>query len=163
MTIASSESITKHWDCVPAAAAEVFQSLCGVDLVVSADQNPLAEDLILAVISLVGDLEWSLFLGLPAATATTVAAKFAGFEIPFDSPDLGDAIGEVANILAGRVKALLDSHGVRADISLPTVLRAKGLEVLIQRQTVSQKICLQCDMGRLWVGVAAGRGSGMMP
>ena len=40
-------------------------------------------------------------LGLPRQTASNLVLAFAGCEIDFDSPDMGDAVGELANILAG--------------------------------------------------------------
>ncbi len=158
----TNDTIAQHWECVVKAATEVFESTCGTQLTLLAEPVAANEKLILAVIALVGEVEWSLFLGLPGPTATAVAAKFAGFDIPFDSPDMGDAIGEVTNILAGRLKALLDKRGVRADISLPTVMRADGLEVLVQRQSASAKACFDSPIGRLWTGVLAGKTPGVV-
>jgi chemotaxis protein CheX len=111
------------------------------------------EGLILSVISIIGDVEWSLFMGLPKTTATAVAAKFAGFDIPFDSPDMGDAIGELTNILAGQTKAMLDRRGVKAEIGLPSVMRADNLQVIAGKNTVTAKICFDSPLGRFWTGV----------
>ena len=70
---------------------------------------------VLSVISLVGGVDWSIFLGLPKDTAVALAKSFAGFDIPFESDDLGDAIGELSNILAGNVKARLDRVGIKTE------------------------------------------------
>jgi len=48
--------------------------------------------------------------------------------VPFESSDMGDAIGELANVIAGSVKARLDQRGAKANISLPTVLRGSAVE-----------------------------------
>jgi len=90
-----------------------------------------------------------------------VAAKFAGFEVPFDSADMGDAIGELTNIFAGQVKTLLDNRGIKSNISLPSVLRADNLQVLIQRHSSSSRICFDSALGKFWTGILAGRGAGM--
>ena len=82
--------------------------------------------------------------------------QFAGFEIPFDSPDMGDAVGELANIFAGEVKGQLDSRGVRCDISLPTVLRGGQLEVLKYHQLPGGRWNSQTPAGNLWAGVVTG-------
>jgi CheY-specific phosphatase CheX len=119
-------------------------------------------EVVIAIISLVGQVEWSVFIGLPRATASALAAKFAGFEIPFESPDMGDAVGELANIIAGDVKARLDSRGVKADISLPTVIRAQDIHVLVQRNAHTMRNCFQSEVGPLWVGVTAGKGGFMV-
>lgn len=158
----TNDAIAPHWECVVTAATEVFEATCGMKLTPLAEAETTDGQLILAVIALVGEVEWSLFLGLPSGTAAAAAAKFAGFEIPFESPDMGDAIGEVTNILAGRLKALLDKRGVRTEISLPTVMRADGLHVLVQRQSASAKICFDSPLGRLWTGVLAGKTPGVV-
>ncbi len=85
---------------------------------------------VVACISLVGDIDWSLVVSLPQTTATPLAAMFAGFEVPFDSPDMGDAAGELANLIAGQAKVNLDGIGTVADISLPQVFRGDLIEVL---------------------------------
>src|SRR5581483_4177566 len=47
------------------------------------------------IISFFGDMPWSLSWVLNEETAPALAQKFAGFEIPFDSPDMGDVTGEL--------------------------------------------------------------------
>jgi chemotaxis protein CheX len=156
------DTISKHWECMTAATSSLFESTCGIGI--QPEPCPVAkkENLMLSVIALVGDLEWSIFLGLPGPTATALAAKFAGFEIPFESADMGDAIGELTNILAGKVKSLLNDRGVKVDISLPTVLRADSLEVLVQHRTAMAKACFVSPVGNLWAGVVSGKSAGLM-
>ena len=153
----------RHSDIVNQATREVFAMTAGLELTAHEEDLDLTADgVIIAVISLVGGVEWSLFLGLPRSTAEAVAAKFAGFEIPFDSADMGDAVGELANILAGQVKTNLDRVGVQADISLPSVMRAQSLSVLIQSNTASRKTCFDSPLGKLWTGVTAGQNAGLI-
>jgi CheY-specific phosphatase CheX len=145
-----------HCDVLTDAASEILSVSCGVDVAESADTPPTEGSIIVAVISLVGDVEWSMFLGLPQATAEKVAAKFAGFEIPFDSEDMGDVVGEITNVVAGQVKLLLDARGVKGDISLPSVLRAENMEVLSQRDASGFRTCFTSELGPLWVGLLTG-------
>ena len=147
----------QHTDCVVEAAKAVFGTACGIQIEPSqADSDAHTDGVIFAVISLVGDVEWSVFLGLPRGTATATAARFAGFDIPFDSDDMGDAVGELTNILAGHVKALLDKRGLRAEISLPSVVRAENLAVLNRRDLQVAKTCFNSELGNLWAGVTFG-------
>ena len=144
----------EHRQIVDQATKDIFSATCGVTLTeVTEEGNQDTDGVIIALISLVGDVGWSVFISLPRTTAEAVAGHFAGFEIPFDSEDMGDAIGEVTNIFAGQIKALLDSKGVQADISLPSVMRADGLEVLMLHDSTSSRTCFNCDLGRLWTGV----------
>ena len=151
-----------HVDCVPKAAAGIFKSICGIDLEV-VDSESVATDgnILVALISLVGEVEWSVFLGLPAGTAEAVALKFAGFEIPFDSPDMGDAIGELANIFAGDIKTKLAKEGIKVEISLPNVLKADNLQMLVQNGSCTEKIGFNSELGMFWAGVVNGSASAL--
>ncbi len=150
-------------ECLLEAAMTVFSSTCGVQLQrIEDDASATGDGIIVAVISLVGDLEWTIFLGLPGQTATAAVSKFAGFEIPFDSEDMGDGVGELASILAGEVKAVLDRQGVNVELSLPSVIRAESIEVLIQHNSSTQRTCFDTELGKLWVGLATGKSAGFM-
>jgi chemotaxis protein CheX len=152
----------KHHECIGESAAGILNATCGISLSPQDDKDVPGNDVLIAVISLVGSVEWSIFLGLPRLTACALAAKFAGFEIPFESGDMGDAVGELANILAGDIKNRLDAKGVKANISLPTVIRAQDIHVLIQRNATAIKTCYRSELGSLWVGVTAGKGGGFV-
>ena len=146
-------------DAVNEAVKEILMMACGtVAEEVQADEDFSAEQgAIIAVISIMGGLDWSIFIGLPRETACGMAESVAGFEIPFESEDMGDAIGEVANILAGSVKQILDKRGIEVEISLPSVMRVDGLHVLKQRSSHSHKQYFQCSMGMFWTGVVTGK------
>ncbi len=162
-TTTDSEVGFEHWDCVPASCTDMLAVTCEAELQPLDDDTDLAHgDVMIGIISLLGDVDWVLFLGLPRDTAIALAAKFAGFEIPFEGEDMGDAIGELANIFAGQVKATLDTRGVKAEISLPTVIRAQGLEVLRQTGSAARKACFDSPLGKLWVGLAVTRQAGLI-
>jgi CheY-specific phosphatase CheX len=84
----------------------------------------------MGVISFFGDPVWSVSLVMPEATAVTAAKMFAGFDIAFDSPDMGDIVGEMANVMAGDIVARLDARGISTQMSLPTVARGHDVELL---------------------------------
>ena len=147
----------QHVDCVTSAAVELFESTCAATLEpVAGDAHAAEPDgVIVAVISLVGDVEWAVLLGMPRDTASGVATKFAGFEIAFDSEDMGDAIGELTNIFAGLVKANLDRSGVRVEMSLPSVMRGESLEMLSRTGIRAELTCFGSELGKVWAGVLA--------
>src|SRR4051794_1774931 len=95
-------------DAVLGAAADVFGNACRMDVTPRAappEEVPCAG--IMGVISFFGDPVWSFAMVLPEATALAATAAFAGFDIPFDSPDMGDMVGEIANVIAGDIVARL--------------------------------------------------------
>ena len=160
MTPGTTEETIPHAECVMQATEQVVSMTCGVQATplspvpVEAESGPT----IIALISIVGDVDWAVFLGLPAETATVMAAKFAGFDIAYDSPDMGDAVGELTNIFAGQVKALLDAKGIKADISLPSVMRVRGIQLLVQKGGKSQQVCYSCELGPFWAGLISQEG-----
>jgi len=157
----SAAEVVEQLAAVPEAVVETFRALCGTDLERMPDDFDAgevgAEGLVLAVVSLVGDVEWSLILAMPRQVATGLASEFAGFEIPFDSSDMGDAIGELANVVGGTTKALLDRRSVSAELSLPSVIRAQRMEVLLQKnQSSAHRFWFRSPHGLLGVSVLAG-------
>jgi chemotaxis protein CheX len=155
MTLTSESVLSNappHSEVVGQAALSVLHSACRVNPRVSGQEGPEGS-VIVAIISLIGEVEWSVFLALPRQSASAVAARFAGFEIPFESNDMGDAVGELTNILAGEVKRLLDARGVKANISLPSVIRADSIHLLRQRGVRTLKTAIDCEAGAVWAGV----------
>jgi chemotaxis protein CheX len=155
-------TLIEHHQCVSDAAADILGAACGLTLQPSDDEDLSSEGAVIGVISVVGDVDWSIFLGLPKQTALALTAKFAGFAIPYDSEDMGDAVGELTNIFAGDVKRRLTDKGLNANISLPSVIRAESLQVLVQRSTSVTKRCFQSDAGKLWTGVAFSKQGGFV-
>lgn len=112
---------------------------------------------VIGCISLVGDIDWSLVLSIPRATGPALVENFVGFEVPFDSPDMGDAVGEMTNLLAGEVKVQLDSIGLAADISIPQVFRGEIIEVIQLPHQPSKLLSFECSFGPIWVAIAQSR------
>jgi chemotaxis protein CheX len=133
----------------------VFSTMLKTEIVVSkpvlkaADEH--ASD-VSAVIGLSGDAVGSVVLSFPMATAVRVASTFAGVEMTANHPDFSDALGELANMVAGQAKARFE--GLNASISLPSVIIGKEHVVSQSRQT--PRLALPCDsvLGRFSVEVA---------
>ena len=113
------------------AVISTIANVCKIQPAAKAQRSDVKVDgeKIIASVSLVGDVEMTIFLGMPSATAVALAEKFAGFKVPFESSDMADAIGELGNMVAGDLKIRLDRSGLKANISLPTVFRGQDLTV----------------------------------
>ena len=109
---------------------------------------------LIGIIAVIGDVSWSVSLGFPEDTAMRMAEQFAGFEIEFDSADMGDVIGELANVLAGDVVARLDALGVRVQMSLPSVARVSEFHILKPGAVESLLFKYLSSQGEFVVGLA---------
>lgn len=105
-----------------------------------------------AVIGLSGDIVGCVVLGFPMATATGIASRFAGTEIGESHPDLSDALGELANMVAGQAKAELD--GLEVSISLPNVVLGKAHVVSQSKHSPRLGLPCESDVGAFRVEVA---------
>jgi two-component system, chemotaxis family, chemotaxis protein CheY len=164
-----------HGDCAAQAMQEMLTKTCKLTVVTEprdAD-TPNApgagagaaqgRNVVFGVITLAGELLWSVTLGFERVAAEGVASRFAGYPILSDDPDLGDAIGEIANIVAGYLKRLLRDRGVQVTHSLPAVFSADRIRVLVQRGrlTSADRVDFNSEVGRFWVSVTAGTNAGI--
>lgn len=115
-----------------------FDKICGTAVMDAPERSGAGSDGIVGIISFVGDLNLSLMLGFTPESAVQLAQKFAGFEIPFDSPDMGDVIGEMTNVLAGVINGGLETISIKTHISFPTVARGSDVELLLPENLLSQ-------------------------
>ncbi|MDZ7260510.1 MAG: chemotaxis protein CheX [candidate division KSB1 bacterium] len=144
--------------CVKQAVLATFATICGVEpSYQGTGEDGAPTHAGVGIISIVGDVAWSLMLGLPRDTATALALKFAGFEIDYDSADMADVVGELANIVAGDAIARLASIGVRAEISVPTVVRGSDLELLVPVRLPSMRMRFASPEGEFWLKLASSR------
>jgi chemotaxis protein CheX len=104
-----------------------------------------------AFIGFSGDACGSVRLCFSKITAVRVASKFADMDVDPASPELADALGELANMVAGHAKASL--AGLDVSISLPRVLLG-GTDAL-PAVSHSPVLVLPCDsaLGRFSVEV----------
>lgn len=133
---------------------ESFEKICGS---ITVEENGFGENehfpKIVGIISFVGDLTWSLTMVLPSNSAEVLAHKFAGFEIPFDSIDMGDVVGELANVVAGVLCGNLESAGLKSQMSLPTVARGSDFEQLMSENLISHHLHFTTAESHFWVKI----------
>ncbi len=135
------------------AVQQLFKTMLNTELVIgkpSVRQDDVFAD-VSAVIGFSGDATGSVVLCFPMQTATRAASAFAGVEMTADDEDFSDAIGELANIVAGGAKARME--GLNISISLPSVVVGEQHSVLRSRQR--PRLAIPCDssLGRFTVEV----------
>ena len=105
-----------------------------------------------AVIGFSGGATGCVVMCFPMASAIKSASTFAGVEMTKDHEDFADALGELANMVAGQAKAQLE--GLNISISLPSVIIGKEHAVLQSKNR--PRLAIPCDspLGRFTVEVA---------
>ncbi|NOT00830.1 MAG: chemotaxis protein CheX [Phycisphaerales bacterium] len=133
----------------------VFRTMLGIEVefqrpVVKSSIESRAD--VSAVIGFSGDASGVVVLAFGLDVATGTASKFAGAQLTLGHPDFADALGELANMVAGGAKA--NFEGLDVSISLPSVITGQGHEVLNSKVHPSLMIPCQCSLGGFSVEVA---------
>lgn len=104
------------------------------------------------VIGLSGDVVGSVILGFSKVSAVQIASTFAQSRLEIGAPDFADAVGELANMVAGGAKAKFE--GISVSIGSPSVVIAPNHQITAPSKSAS--ICIYCNtpMGRFAVDVA---------
>ena len=105
---------------------QVMKTMAGIEVTVGSPflkKNPLPSYDVSGIIGFSGQFVGSMVLSFQKATALAVVSAFAGAPIPADSPDFPDAVGELANMVAGSAKT---SFGGGTSISVPSIILGAG-------------------------------------
>jgi len=103
------------------AAREVFEIMLGCKLEVQNDEPSLPGEFT-AMVGLAGQLCGLLTLRCGSQSAALMASKMLGAEIKETDQQMWDAIGEIANMVAGNFKNKLSGMGEGCMLSVPTVI-----------------------------------------
>ena len=122
------------------ALVETFEKMIGETTIDVPEEQSRQVEGVVGLISFVGDVTWSLAMMFPQKAAESLAFKFAGFEIEYESADMGDVVGEIANVLAGVICGELESEGIKSYMSLPTVTRGQHVELLLGGHLVAKRM-----------------------
>ena len=142
-------------ECVSNSVAAIFNTIIGAEPVFEGDgEDRKLGDGVIGIISFVGDVSWLFMLVLPKKSAIEISSKFCGFDVEYESPDMGDVVGELANVLAGDIVSRLKAESITATMSLPTVMRGHDVEPLLPRGVPSEKMLFNLPEGRFMVRVA---------
>lgn len=156
MSVVGTDRKVLHADCAIEGTASTFAAICGSDPVLTPEATkPSQPRDISGIISIVGDVTWSLIFSFPAATASALAETFAGIAIPYDSSDMSDVIGELANVVAGDVVCRLEARRVRGEMSIPAVARGSSVEMSSPGAKVKEIVRFTVPEGDFWLEVAA--------
>ena len=154
-----------HGECVSLALEEILARTCELTLTrTPAYESVRQGDVLLGMTSIIGGVHWAVSVGFTRPAVTEIARKFAGVPASMPDENLGDAIGEIVNMIGGRIKLLLAAREMAARFTIPTVISASGLRVLRPHPHNNAISFVHYDspVGQLWTAVTAGATSGLV-
>ncbi len=137
-----------------ASISNTFETMCGLKVSVGTPSLQAGADEqtdVSAIIGFSGDAVGSVAMCFGFDSASTIATVFAGVDITPEHEDFADALGELANMVAGGAKAKLE--GLHVNISLPSVVIGERQRLLASKSTPRLHIPCSTDSGSFRVEV----------
>ena len=72
------------------------------------------------------DIKGMLAVHCPASVAKDITGTFLGMEVTELDDDVKDAIGEIANMVAGNLKIFFQEHDMTIELAIPTTVVGKS-------------------------------------
>lgn len=122
----------EHAQSIIDATQEIFSSMIMLEVTpgepFSRKQGAITHS-ISGIIGLAGSMKGLLAIHLPNQAAIAVTSAFLGMEVEEVDDDVQDAIGELANMLAGSLKSALDPSGSEMQLSMPSAIHGEEYSV----------------------------------
>ncbi|MCC7408157.1 MAG: chemotaxis protein CheX [Phycisphaeraceae bacterium] len=104
------------------------------------------------IIGMSGDLEGSIVLSFPTATAERVVSLFVGTDMAHSHADFPDAVGELVNMISGGAKAQF--AGKHVSITCPSVVIGNDHAIHGAKDVICIHLPCQSDCGQFAVEVS---------
>lgn len=120
--ITTTGKVPENWAALlELSTREVFEIMLGCTLQEQSAPGPIAADFT-AMVGMAGRLCGLLTLRCSTSAAAMIATKMLGADVKESDPQMWDAVGEIANMIAGNFKNKLTGVGERCMLSVPTVI-----------------------------------------
>jgi chemotaxis protein CheX len=114
------------------AAFEVLPAEAGVSLVrgeLALDKHPYVTDDVTVILSLVGQVQGTVFYSMAATTALEVSSRMLGERLTQLDGLAQSGVAELGNVITGRASVKLAEAGYESTISPPTLLVGRGARI----------------------------------
>lgn len=118
--------------CISDATQEIFQSMLMAEARPStplSTRSNVFKDSVSGLVGLAGNYRGMLAIHVPNSVAMSITSKFLFMDVEEINDDVKDAIGELANMLAGSVKSMLTETGTGLKLAIPSAISGTEYEV----------------------------------
>lgn len=112
-------------DSIVAATKEIFETMIMMDVTPGkqlTDKVNAFTESVSGIVGLAGICKGMLAIHTPNDVAKTITTNFLGMEVEEIDEDVKDAIGELANMLAGNIKTIISENGKDITLSVPSAV-----------------------------------------
>lgn len=134
------------------AAREVFEIMLGCKLDPYTDEQSVVGEFT-AMVGLAGQLCGLLTLRCGSQSAALMASKMLGMEIKQEDQQMWDAIGEIANMVAGNFKNKLAGMADGCMLSVPTVITGSDYNCRSMADTAPLEVAFQFEGAPVLIGL----------
>jgi len=131
---------------------DVFTTMVGVEdllhLPLQVDPKTHFSDCITAMVGFAGLFNGLVSLHVPQKLALSFTSSMIGMDVSELNEDVNDALGEIANMIAGSFKHHLSKDGHEVRLSTPSVVTGK--EYVISSGTLANTLTLLFDSNEEW-------------
>lgn len=115
-----------------AGTQDVFSTMLMVDLACGAvieDKKCAIQSNLTSMIGMGGGIRGLLAIHCPALVAKNITGTFLGMDIDELNEDVKDAIGEIANMVAGNLKVSYARIGTNIELAIPTSIVGESFHI----------------------------------
>lgn len=114
---------------------------------------------ITSIISFTGNRQLILTINLPRQLAEKFTKDLSGFVIEFETEDMADFVGELANLIAGEFTAKLEKANVHVQMGLPSVIRGQDFELFQNERLLHVTFEFSFNADRFYIKLQTGKDS----
>ena len=144
----------KFVEQISASTLDVFEMI--VPMEVSAE-SPLSDESaevpshVSAMLGLSGDLAAILTIHCSGQVARGITSAMLGMDVEDIDDDVKDAVGEVANMVAGGLKISLAEEDIDVELAIPSVVVGKSFQITAPAGTRRTVVPFHTPAGHFWV------------
>lgn len=136
------------------ATQEVFSAMLMMDITgedISIRGRSAIQSNITSMIGLGGGVRGMLAVHCPAEVAKAITGAFLGMDVEELDDDVKDAIGEIANMVAGNLKIAYANSGVNVELAIPTSVIGRSFRLSGIGGSIRHYVAFHLDSGPFWV------------
>ncbi len=109
------------------ATQEIFSTMIMMNVEAKDMENGAeVKSNISTMIGLGGDIRGLLVIHFPKEVAVSITSSFLGMTVEALDEDVKDAVGEIANMMAGNLKIFFADNSIQTELAIPTAVIGKS-------------------------------------